>query len=146
MAKHSVGGGHGPVDPGAGHETSDAHFRPIVYFLIGLTVLVAISFGLMVWMFDAMEQRAAAIDAQPSPLADPRALPPEPRLQVVPKAELDEYLDSVRRQIETYEWIDPAGGVVRIPVERAIELMVERGWPAARPAPAQAPGQEAPKE
>lgn len=141
MAKHTQHGG--PVDASAGHETSDAHFKPIVYFLIGLTVLVVISFALMVWMFVAMERRAELDDVPPSPLADPAALPPEPRLQVTPSGDFEAYSEVVDRQLESYEWIDQAGGVVRIPVERAMELLAERGEVGAASSEA---GQGAAKE
>ncbi len=132
---------HPPVDASAGHEVSDAHFRPIVIFMLVLCLLVVFVFALMVWMFNYLERRAEATDQQPSALADRRALPPEPRLQVVPRVELDQYRESVTKQIESYEWIDKDAGVVRIPIERAIELLSERGLPtAAETPPATKPG------
>lgn len=122
---------HSEIDASLGHEVSDAHFRPIVIFLVALSVLVVIAFSLMVWMFDYLEHRAEVADRQPSALADRTALPPEPRLQVVPRVELQQYKEEVTHQIESYEWIDKDAGVVRIPIERAIELIAERGLPAS---------------
>ncbi|MBI2930688.1 MAG: hypothetical protein HYY16_03475 [Planctomycetes bacterium] len=33
------------------------------------------------------------------------------------------------RLLSTYDWVDGETGVVRIPIERAMDLLVERGWP-----------------
>ncbi len=40
--------------------------------------------------------------------------------------------------LENYSWVDESKGVVRIPIERAMELVAERGLPVA-PATNEAP-------
>jgi hypothetical protein len=40
------------------------------------------------------------------------------------------------RKVNSYQWVDPKGGVVRVPVERAVELIVSEGY--QRPAPSAA--------
>ena len=40
--------------------------------------------------------------------------------------------------LENYSWVDQSKGTVRIPIERAMELIAERGLPVA-PEAAQAP-------
>jgi hypothetical protein len=40
--------------------------------------------------------------------------------------------------LEDYSWVDPSQGKVRIPIERAMELVAQRGLPVA-PAVEQAP-------
>ena len=42
-----------------------------------------------------------------------------------------EHRDSQREQLETYGWVDKEGGVVRIPIERAMDLVLEHGGLAA---------------
>ena len=57
-------------------------------------------------------------------------MPPEPRLQTNPRAgpraicarSEDEVLDS-------YGWVDKNAGVVRIPIDEAMKLTLERGLP-----------------
>jgi hypothetical protein len=44
-----------------------------------------------------------------------------------------------RRKLETYGWIDPAQGVVRMPIERGMQLVLEGQRPAATQAPAGQP-------
>jgi hypothetical protein len=62
-----------------------------------------------------------------------RVLPPAPRLQVTPVLDLKNYRDSQWEQLETYGWVDKEGGVVRIPIERAMDLVLERGLAAEKP-------------
>lgn len=56
-------------------------------------------------------------------------LPPMPRLQPNPGAELVEFRAQQLEATTTYGWIDRDAGVVRIPVERAIEILAQRGLP-----------------
>jgi protein SCO1/2 len=56
-------------------------------------------------------------------------LPPEPRLQVGPPQDLAILRATERAHLEGYGWIDQEAGVVQIPVERAMELLAERGLP-----------------
>jgi hypothetical protein len=53
-------------------------------------------------------------------------VPPEPRLQVNPQADLHEYLQQQQQALTSYGWISRPEGRVRIPIDRAMELFVER--------------------
>lgn len=58
-------------------------------------------------------------------------LPPTPNLP--PVSSSDEWYalrDEQREILSTYGWIDQEAGVVRIPIDRAIDLSLERGLPA----------------
>ncbi|HJQ84172.1 MAG TPA: hypothetical protein VKA21_08855, partial [Candidatus Binatia bacterium] len=61
----------------------------------------------------------------PSPVARllPEA-PPEPRLEVAPAAELQALRREEEARLHGYGWVDRDAGIVRIPIERAIELTV----------------------
>jgi hypothetical protein len=54
-----------------------------------------------------------------------------------PQAAPDEALKQLRATEEalltTYGWADRENGVVRIPIDRAMELLLERGLPARKP-------------
>jgi hypothetical protein len=67
--------------------------------------------------------------ARTSPFASPGQLPPAPTLQINAPADLQAFRDSEKRQLETYGWVNRPAGVVRIPVERAMDLILERGLP-----------------
>jgi protein SCO1/2 len=55
----------------------------------------------------------------------------EPRLQVAPLTDLQTLQATERARLDGYGWIDREAGVVRIPIERAMQLVVERGLPVA---------------
>lgn len=62
---------------------------------------------------------------------DPRARlpPPEPRLQSDPATDLKRRREKEDESLRSYSWADRARGVVRLPVERAMELVLRRGLP-----------------
>jgi hypothetical protein len=109
-------------------------------FGVGLMVITALVLLLMSWLFTAFSTRQAAHDTPPSSLAQTRpALPPEPRLQVAPPQELQQLRASEDAVLHSYGWVDQAAGVVRLPVERAMELLLERGLPVRPGVPGAAP-------
>ena len=65
--------------------------------------------------------RATLVATEPNPL------PPEPRLQANPVEDLRESRASARRALDGYAWVDRKAGRVRIPIERAMDLVAERG-------------------
>jgi len=116
--------------PGAGHELSDLHPRAIAIFGIALAATVVGCLLLMVWLFGYFAAREAKQDVPPSPLAKVEA-PSEPRLQVFAPNHLAETRAAEEKILNSYDWVDRAAGVVRIPIERAMQLLAERGLPAA---------------
>jgi hypothetical protein len=75
-----------------------------------------------------LEREAAERDTGVHPLAVDGP-PPGPRLQANPAEELAEHRALELRRTSEYAWVDAERGIVRIPVERAVELIVERGVP-----------------
>ena len=119
---------HPSGDSGRGHETRDMSVRPIAIFVVGLFVLTSVVLLLMVGLFDYYAARQAKLDVPPSPLAI-REPPPEPRLQVAPAKELEEMRAAEDAVLNSYGWIDREDGVVRIPIDRAMALLLQRGLP-----------------
>jgi hypothetical protein len=117
------------------HETSDVNFRAILTFGIGLIVAAALIHVLLWLLFVYFQNREARAGARPLPLAaeQQNRLPPEPRLQTNPRQDLGELRAGEDAILNSYGWVDKATGVVRIPIEEAMRLTVERGLPA-RPA------------
>ena len=52
-----------------------------------------------------------------------------PRLEEQPAAELANLRRAEDRRLSSYGWIDRQQRVVHVPVERAIEILAERGLP-----------------
>ncbi len=132
------------IEPGRrpGHETKDVDFRWLSILGSWLVVLLVVVGLLMWWMFRYLAAGESA--AQPPPVtltAHSRdQLPPEPRLQQSPLAELQELHAEEDAILGSYGWVDQEKQIVRIPIERAMEILVERGLPA-RQAPVRKEGE-----
>jgi hypothetical protein len=134
---------HGPAPaselnrsvPEPGHETSDVSIRPIVRFGIGLgvaTALISVALWGLFRLYDR-EERKQDRPLPPMVAASLARTPPEPRLEpdpLAPRRRIRAREDAV---LTTYGWVDRRTGVVRIPIDRAMELLVERGLPPSKP-------------
>jgi hypothetical protein len=123
-----------------GYEHSDADVRSLLKFgawLLVILIIVVISMKSMFFYF----ARSQKLGPPASPFEDVRVLPPQPRLQVQPRVDLQAYCEDQMEQLNTYGWVDPHNEVVRIPVDRAMDLIVQRGLPA-RPAASTTSGAE----
>ncbi len=50
--------------------------------------------------------------------------PPEPRLQVAPEEEYQNLKSTQESILNSYGWVDQSNGMARIPIDRAMELVV----------------------
>lgn len=119
-------------------ETSDVRLSALVKVAIALFVAaVVIHVGLWI-LFEVYEARTAARDPRPLPIelegGAPRE-PPEPRLRPDPRADLAAMRAAEEKVLTTYGWVDREAGVVRIPIERAMEIVAEKGLPVRKEAP-----------
>jgi hypothetical protein len=140
--------GHTPEEnPAVSYERSDLDIYAVTKFGIGLAIgtvaAVFMMWGLFVW-FKATQSQALE-DLPPSVIeARKGLLPPEPRLQSMgspelpnvesgalrsPHVELGRFREAEAMHLENYAWIDPAKGVVRVPIEVAKELVLKKGLP-----------------
>ena len=111
------------------HETYAIDARPLLISGLVLVLLGGMSFFLMDRLFIYFEARQQQLDSQPSPLAETRPLPPEPRLQVTPVQDVQILRTEKEHRLNNYAWVNKEAGIVRLPIERAIELVAERGLP-----------------
>lgn len=112
------------------HEQRDINFRYVGLFFVCLFLLLAASFLLMGGLFRSLAEREQALQGPPSPLAEARPeQPPEPRLQVAPRQELEELRRKEQERLKSYGWVDRSTGTIRIPIEDAMDLLAERGLP-----------------
>lgn len=119
------------------HEQSTIRLRPILWFGAGLLVLSVVTFTAMTWLFDYFVARQARVDVLPSPLADPQQLPPEPRLQVSSGADVRRMREAEQTVLQNYRWIDREAGLVGIPIDRAMDILAEKGLPSRSEAKAE---------
>ena len=115
------------------HELRDVTVRPIVGFCIGLLLLVAFSFWVTRVLFKYFAAREAKVTSTLSLVEERPQLPPEPRLQTNPRADLRELREAEEKRLDSYGWVDRNAGIVHIPIDDAIKLTLQRGLPS-RPA------------
>ncbi len=115
------------------HEESDVDIRGILIFAAGL-VAVMIVIGFIVWglfaSFSAREDAAGGAPEFPLAVSREHRVPPEPRLQTNPREDLRELRDAEQETLTTYSWVDRNAGIVRIPIDEAITLTIQRGLPS----------------
>ena len=121
-----------------GHETTDADLGPLVRFAVFLAAITALMALLVVGLYKYLDAREIAEKATRYPLAKDvmRPLPPRPRLQTYPFDDIKELRKEENKVLDHYAWVDQNAGVVRIPIERAIDVLAEKGLPY-RQGPAQ---------
>jgi hypothetical protein len=111
-----------------GYEKRDVNTRAISYSIAVLLVVVVLSLVTMRWLFDYFSV-TQPLGPTASPFTDVRQLPPQPRLQVQPVVDLDRERKEQEVLLNSYGWTDRTTGKVRIPIDRAMELIIERGLP-----------------
>jgi hypothetical protein len=116
------------IHPVHKHEHSDVHVRAIVWFLLGLAVIGFVIHFSLIGLTSWFGRSVIPPDAQ-SAFSEPRQIPPQPRLQVAPRADLVAYLESERQRMTGFG-VDPKTGAVQIPVDLAIDIVAQRGLPA----------------
>lgn len=117
-------------NPHVHHEESDVNIRSIFGFGVGLALIGAL-IHLLVWVlfvyFNGREARATP--EPPLAVGQESRMPPEPRLQVAPRQDLQDFRAREDEILNNYRWIDKNAGRVRIPIDVAMKLTVQRGLP-----------------
>jgi hypothetical protein len=110
----------------ASYERRDLDPHVISLFAAVLTATILVVAAGTFWMVRYQAARYAARQPAPSPLAHTREPTPEPRLQVGGARELAEMREEEDVVLQSYAWIDRDKGMVRIPIERAMEMLAEK--------------------
>ncbi len=120
-----------------GYEPTDVHVGRIAWVGPGLVVVILL-FGAGIWGMTQVFQglrppdRATAIETSSRPI-------PGPRLQVNPAGDLAALREHESQILTSYGWVERERGIARIPIDRAMALLAEHGWPAPTPASPAAP-------
>jgi len=111
----------------AAYETRDAKPRSLLLFTAGLVALVVAAFLVGAWILGAFERGERK--EQPNPLEAYRAKPTAPLLQANPSLEIEAYREEMQALLETYGWVDRPGGIARVPIDSAVERVLQKGFP-----------------
>ncbi len=137
--KHEDTAGHGS------YERQDLQASGVLYFFLGLTVVTLVCILGLRGLFAFLDHREKTLETPVNPLVknvptDTRHLPldyrdylkenfPDPRLEIDERNQLDDVRLREENTLYTYGWVDEKAGTVHIPIERAMELLAQRGLP-----------------
>jgi len=133
----------------ADYERKDIGAGGVVGFLIGLAAMLLIAFFLVKGFYSVLEKHFEAEQAPVSPLVnnapkDTRRIPPQygdnyqeylkegfpaPQLETDERTELNDIRLREENVLSTYDYVDKNAGTVRIPIDRAMDLLAQRGLP-----------------
>ncbi|MFZ0796826.1 MAG: hypothetical protein WCA13_18715 [Terriglobales bacterium] len=153
----------------SGHETEfereDLATRGVFAFMIGLAVIGVVIYFIIVGMYSFLDKYERSQMATASPLvtskgAMSRVVTQEdmdktfkdngaPMLETNERGQFRDFLMNQEDQLNSYGWVDEKAGVAHIPIERAMELIVQRGLPVVPPGKAggiTAPARKAPEK
>ena len=124
-----------PSNPDVQYEKTDAHPRPLYQFLFWICVTTIVSavfsWGVFVWLKSWRDK-----GSQPAVMALPQdgpgsAQPPAPRLQLREPLDLAAFKKEEAEILSTYGIVDKEKGMYRIPLDEAMKLALERGFPVS---------------
>ena len=122
---------YGPTPAGAKYEHTDIDTSIGYKFALWLVVAMVFSVGIVYgtfWFFENQTQKADAV-AQQYPLGAGQVKnPPAPNLQTQPFKDVYLLRQGEAEKLGSYGWVDKQGGVARIPIDRAMEVMLQRGY------------------
>ena len=114
-----------------GHEpSSDVNVRRLVQLGVVTVVIGAATIAALYGMFVIFLARPQSVQP-PSALGLPQPTPPGPRLQTDPVGDWDALHATEEAMLSSYGWTDRNAGKVRIPIDRAMDLLAQRGLPVA---------------
>lgn len=123
------------------HERNEVNIGVIVRFGVWL-VVAGIVINFIAWgLFHYFSNREDRLEPPPPPLVSSPSdrLPPDPRLQGAPGSkfplqnpvlEMEAYKKAEEDLLDSYGWADKQAGRVRIPIERAKQILLQRGLPS----------------
>lgn len=119
------------ADTAAEPEPRPVEMRPLLLTALGVLVLIGVS---AVWSYGLLMHRAGHVSGMTQPGIDVRQIPASPRLETRPAESLPAYLRREHQRLDHYRWIDRERGVVQIPIEDAMTLLIQRSRAKGEPA------------
>jgi len=131
---------HSQSNPELEFEHQDLRPRAVYAFLIGLALMGILVFFLVWGLYDVIDAYQERHQPPQNPLvkseADTRIVGPktiesfpQPRLERNERLEINDFRLQEEQTLYSYGWVDRQAGLVRIPIDRAMELVAQRGLP-----------------
>jgi hypothetical protein len=132
-------------NPEVEYERTDLSALAILGFLAGLAIVGLVMHLILTGMFIYLDTYTKTHQAATNPLAPPTSVDlrnpepsvanefPLPRLETNELGQLNDQRLQEENTLNTYGWVDQKAGVAHIPIERAMQLLAQRGLPVAPP-------------
>jgi hypothetical protein len=124
---------YGPTPPGAKYEHTDIDVSVGYKFGLWLLISMLLSIGIVTgvfYLFEGQHREANAL-AQQYPLAvGQQKEPPAPNLQTQPFKDIFTLRQGEDEKLRGYGWVDKDGGIAHVPIDRAMEVMLQKGFPS----------------
>jgi hypothetical protein len=134
----------------AGYEKRDAKIRPLVESGVLLVALCLVSFWSMIYLHHWLRDLELKKESFGNALTAAREVPPAPLLETAAhmpvnwsettelekpffkQSGLTDVRASERAYLETYGWVDEQGKIVHIPIQQAMQRLLEQGLPTRK--------------
>jgi hypothetical protein len=122
-------------------EREDLAPRPILLFLLSLAAGCVLVYFVLRGMYSYLDSYENHHQPVQNPLVQPAkadtrvVLPgevvqfPQPRLETDERREINDFREREEQTLNSYGWLDQSAGVVHIPIDRAMQLVAQRGLP-----------------
>jgi hypothetical protein len=129
------------VNPETRHEDSDVNVRALLWAVVIFIVFAIVTHLVLYLQFHAYAKHFRRDESQPlTMMARPSNVPPAPRLQPFPNdkvppnantplTDMAEMRAAEDEALSKPGWVDKQKGIVRLPIETAKQLVVQRGLP-----------------
>lgn len=119
------------ANPARGHERRDVHAK-WVFAVVFLLFLFGLSLhGIIACFMKSLDHIPSSADLW-NPAKGARigaGQPGFPVLQVSPRLDLEEFRRREDAELNSYGWINRTAGIVRVPIEQAMNLVLQEGLP-----------------
>jgi hypothetical protein len=118
--------------PGSGHEETDINVWAVGKFAVALLLVTVAALFVLFGLFRYLLSREGGPPTGRSQVtaSEPTKSFPQPQLQKTEVLDLKAVRTAEDQVLNSYAWMDPEKGVVRIPIDRAIDLLAKRGLPS----------------
>jgi len=141
---------HGQSGHGTEFEREDLSTRGVFVFMIGLAITGLVIYFIIIGMYSFLDRYERSQMTTASPLSPSTEVTSRhidyapgqgdyvdqkfkdngaPMLEHDERGQFSDYLMNQEKHLNSYGWVDEQSGVAYIPIERAMELIRERGLP-----------------
>lgn len=131
---------HERTDPNTGFEHEDLSAKGLYAFLLSLALFGVLVYFVLLGLLHFMNKYDQSHQPPQSPLAKPETNTrsvsnadiekfPQPRLESDERREITGFRLQEEKTLHSYGWVNANAGTMHIPIDRAMELVAQRGLP-----------------